>query len=169
MELVEQQLPASQSTATETDAEAETALAARLKTVTIAPAELAPTAEAVAALAVSADSAISDVSHAVSSTPVDAPQHQHAAAPTKSAGSEGPQARGALSSEGPDDDLGAMSAPEHACDDGDECVVCWEARAHIMMQPCGHICVCSGCAALLRDPLCPMCRSEVASRLVVKL
>ena len=169
VEQVEQQLPANQSAAAVTDAEAETALAARLETATIAPAEPAPTAEAAAASAVSADSAISDVSHAVSPTPGDAPQHQPAAAPIKSAGSEGPQARGALSSEGPNDDPGAMSTPEHACDDGDECVVCWEARAHIMMQPCGHICICSGCAALLRDPLCPMCRSEVASRLVVKL
>ena len=53
--------------------------------------------------------------------------------------------------------------------DDNECVICWEARAYVLMQPCGHMCVCSGYAAMLRDQLCPMCRSKVLSRLTIKV
>ena len=106
-----------------------------------------------------------DVSHASSPAPQ---QGSHAEAACKPVSSDGPSVSSSPSSDRPDDAPGVRSAPEHAFDDGAECVVCWEARACLMMQPCGHICVCSGCAAMLRDTLCPMCRTEVASRLLVK-
>ena len=79
-------------------------------------------------------------------------------------------------------DSTSLGKPAHALDseskhmhvsaddpDDEECVICWEAKSHVRMQPCGHMCVCSGCAAMLRDPLCPMCRCKVLSRLTVRL
>ena len=53
--------------------------------------------------------------------------------------------------------------------DSVECVVCWEADANVVLQPCGHMCACSGCAALLTDMLCPMCRCEVLSSITLQL
>ena len=53
--------------------------------------------------------------------------------------------------------------------DDSECVTCWEARASVLMQPCGPMCVGSGCVAMLRDHLCPMCRSNVLSRLTIRV
>ena len=35
-----------------------------------------------------------------------------------------------------------------------ECVVCWEAPANGVLQPCGHMCVCSGCIGLLSGLPC---------------
>lgn len=54
-------------------------------------------------------------------------------------------------------------------DDSMECVICWEATASVVLQPCGHLCACSRCAALLKELLCPMCRCEVLSSIIVQL
>jgi len=42
---------------------------------------------------------------------------------------------------------------------GSECVVCMEAQAVVALMPCGHRCVCEGCATVLRQ--CPMCREPI--------
>ena len=41
-----------------------------------------------------------------------------------------------------------------------ECVVCKESRKEYAFLPCGHMCVCEGCAALIQgqDRTCPLCR-----------
>mmetsp|Transcript_17088 Transcript_17088/g.47689 ORF Transcript_17088/g.47689 Transcript_17088/m.47689 type:complete len:473 (-) Transcript_17088:215-1633(-) len=40
------------------------------------------------------------------------------------------------------------------------CVVCLDSQADCALIPCGHLCLCEGCAYSLRDrtPSCPMCR-----------
>ena len=40
------------------------------------------------------------------------------------------------------------------------CVVCMEAERSHLFAPCGHLCVCEMCAALVMsgDTKCPMCR-----------
>jgi serine/threonine protein kinase len=47
--------------------------------------------------------------------------------------------------------------------DGKECVVCLAEGANVerwmMLQPCGHVCVCLGCGQGLRE--CPLCRQTV--------
>ena len=43
---------------------------------------------------------------------------------------------------------------------GTECVVCLEGEAVLAIMPCGHRCVCEGCATL-QIPRCPMCRQPV--------
>ena len=41
-----------------------------------------------------------------------------------------------------------------------ECVVCLEAKAVLAVMPCGHQCVCEGCATVQMTQ-CPMCRQPV--------
>ena len=38
-----------------------------------------------------------------------------------------------------------------------------------LQQPCGHVCTCYGCIEVLADALCPMCRCEVVSIIVLQL
>ena len=65
----------------------------------------------------------------------------------------------------------AAAEPHQAPEDLEECpecIVCWEASASIVLQPCGHLCVCLGCVELLRGDLCPMCRGQVLSRVTTE-
>ncbi len=50
-------------------------------------------------------------------------------------------------------------------DQGKECVVCKESRKEYVFFPCGHMCVCEGCAASIqgRDRKCPLCRGVSTS------
>ena len=52
-----------------------------------------------------------------------------------------------------------------------ECAICLDADASAVLQPCGHMCVCAGCARVVADPgsLCPMCRREVLASIAVPL
>ena len=50
-----------------------------------------------------------------------------------------------------------------------ECVICWDAAANVVLQPCGHVCACSGCAVVLEEALCPMCRRVVMSNIVLQM
>ena len=46
------------------------------------------------------------------------------------------------------------------------CVVCLDARKDHAIVPCGHMCVCGPCAAMLNQaghPSCPVCRGPIAS------
>jgi hypothetical protein len=54
----------------------------------------------------------------------------------------------------------AASAP----DESTLCVICRDMRINIKIEPCRHVCLCSGCSEeLLRRGrgLCPMCRAEI--------
>lgn len=42
------------------------------------------------------------------------------------------------------------------------CCICMDRPRNIFFQPCGHVCVCSECAAAVRE--CPLCRTPVAQR-----
>ena len=54
-------------------------------------------------------------------------------------------------------------------DECPECITCWEGGADVVLQPCGHLCVCSdACVELLRGAMCPMCRSEVLTKLTAE-
>ena len=46
-----------------------------------------------------------------------------------------------------------------------ECVVCKESRKDYAFLPCGHMCVCEGCAASIQgqDRKCPLCRGVSTS------
>ena len=43
-----------------------------------------------------------------------------------------------------------------------DCVVCLVNRADHVLLPCGHVCVCEGCAYLLNT--CPICRQNISER-----
>jgi hypothetical protein len=55
------------------------------------------------------------------------------------------------------DQLSMKLNDEYQCK---ECVVCQESRKEYAFLPCGHMCVCEGCAASIqeRDRNCPLCR-----------
>ena len=55
-----------------------------------------------------------------------------------------------------------------ADDESVECIICWEASANVVLQPCGHLCVCLSCVELLRGAVCPMCRGEVLSTVMTE-
>ena len=49
-----------------------------------------------------------------------------------------------------------------------ECIICWEAPANVILQPCGHLCACAGCIPLLLGLPCPMCRGKVVTSMVAQ-
>lgn len=61
----------------------------------------------------------------------------------------------------------AGSLPSAASSGGDdmECVVCMDAQRTRLIRPCGHLCLCDGCAEQLSGAAsaerCPMCRGEI--------
>lgn len=48
----------------------------------------------------------------------------------------------------------------------DACVVCLDKKKVVLIYPCGHLCVCQGCANKLEGQ-CPVCRGKVTD--VVKV
>lgn len=42
-----------------------------------------------------------------------------------------------------------------------ECVVCYDRAISTRLRPCGHVALCSECAARLRPRKCPLCRTNV--------
>ena len=58
-------------------------------------------------------------------------------------------------------------------DDGDCCVVCLDSAKTHLFVPCGHQCVCAGCAASIMalrprsSRQCPICRAQAKSMLRV--
>lgn len=50
-----------------------------------------------------------------------------------------------------------------------ECCICMEWPSDRVIQPCGHNCVCQGCADMLQNTtkLCPICRVTITEILVV--
>ena len=51
-----------------------------------------------------------------------------------------------------------------------ECIVCMENPKEIMMEQCGHVCICRQCAETMRLPTgrvkCPVCRIRAETRTV---
>jgi len=50
---------------------------------------------------------------------------------------------------------------------GEQCAVCQDKKNECAFYPCGHKCVCKGCANLLVHGLCPLCRKTVRDYIVV--
>ena len=47
----------------------------------------------------------------------------------------------------------------------EDCCICLEGECGLVMVPCGHLCLCSGCSVQYKDNKCPMCRSVVMARI----
>ena len=51
-----------------------------------------------------------------------------------------------------------------------ECIVCMENPKEVMLEPCGHVCICATCADTMRLPggrvKCPVCRIRAETRTV---
>jgi hypothetical protein len=57
-----------------------------------------------------------------------------------------------------------------AADEENMCVVCFDAPKEYAIVPCGHQCVCAGCAEQLtktRTPMCPVCRGPIRETMKV--
>mmetsp|Transcript_32493 Transcript_32493/g.71011 ORF Transcript_32493/g.71011 Transcript_32493/m.71011 type:complete len:338 (-) Transcript_32493:259-1272(-) len=56
-------------------------------------------------------------------------------------------------------------------DTGKECVICMSEARDTTVLPCRHMCMCSGCAKLLRHQTnrCPICRTMVEGLLEIKV
>jgi len=70
------------------------------------------------------------------------------------------------------ENCGASGMPgAEAGDDGKECVVCLSEPRDTTVLPCRHMCMCSGCARMLRhqNNKCPICRTVVESLLEIKV
>lgn len=58
---------------------------------------------------------------------------------------------------------GGLGSPAAVMPAGPLCIVCEEDRANVMVQPCGHLCLCSACASGIQRSgnACPMCRKDI--------
>lgn len=77
-----------------------------------------------------------------------------------------------------DDSVDVTDADDLDHDDGEvievpdclECIVCMEGQKEIMLDPCGHVCICRQCAETMRLPTgrvkCPVCRIRGEPRTV---
>lgn len=45
------------------------------------------------------------------------------------------------------------------CSQIEECVVCSDRKASVLFRPCGHMCACESCAALMKK--CVQCRGQI--------
>ena len=65
----------------------------------------------------------------------------------------------------------ATGNPEEDAMAGKECVVCLSEARDTTVLPCRHMCMCSGCARMLRHQTnrCPICRTPVESLLEIKV
>ena len=61
----------------------------------------------------------------------------------------------------------AAAAPSSSFDDDGTalpvayCIVCAMNPRDVILLTCGHVCVCSNCAALLPSNRCPVCRAHI--------
>ncbi|TNJ26465.1 Ankyrin repeat protein 2 [Giardia muris] len=53
--------------------------------------------------------------------------------------------------------------------EGMTCVICLTNPKDTLLQPCGHLCACSGCSGKLKGQSCPLCRTPVESTVKVYL
>ena len=60
--------------------------------------------------------------------------------------------------------LGGIDAKKRARDETDDlCSICLDKPRTMALVPCGHKCLCSGCASKWDKQKCPMCRKLVTS------
>ncbi|CEM39233.1 unnamed protein product [Vitrella brassicaformis CCMP3155] len=52
---------------------------------------------------------------------------------------------------------------QRAREEAIECQVCQETERSVVLQPCGHFCICQQCAQNLQPPECPLCRQVFTS------
>jgi hypothetical protein len=67
-------------------------------------------------------------------------------------------------------ELGSGSGTSHPDAEETMCVVCFDAPKDHLIVPCGHQCVCAGCAEQLtntRTPTCPVCREPIRETMKV--
>jgi hypothetical protein len=67
-------------------------------------------------------------------------------------------------------ELGSGSGTSHSDAEETQCVVCFDAPKDHAIVPCGHQCVCAGCAEQLtktRTPTCPVCREPIIQTMKV--
>lgn len=65
----------------------------------------------------------------------------------------------------------ASSSSNAEVEESSECVICMTEPRDTTVLPCRHMCLCSGCAKVLRFQAnkCPVCREAVASFLHIKV
>lgn len=49
------------------------------------------------------------------------------------------------------------------------CVVCIDKPKSVALVPCGHVCMCDGCARRSEISRCPICRHDITSTMAVFL
>jgi len=64
-----------------------------------------------------------------------------------------------------------IGADEKCSDNETPCCVCMDNRRKLLIQECGHVCLCFGCAKKLIDrhdaPVaCPMCKTKIAKKMM---
>lgn len=65
----------------------------------------------------------------------------------------------------PDHDTSVPALPDLHLWCSSECVICFEVTALLVFVPCGHVCCCQQCS--LDITLCPLCRSDIQSKVSV--
>lgn len=58
--------------------------------------------------------------------------------------------------------------PEKIYEISEECVICMSEPCNMIMVPCGHLCMCSGCSDMIAtkgNGKCPICRAAVITRI----
>jgi hypothetical protein len=50
-------------------------------------------------------------------------------------------------------------------EDENLCCICFEEEKNMVFSPCGHICTCSECSAIVND--CPICRKKIDQKIKV--
>ena len=75
-----------------------------------------------------------------------------------------------VGSTGSSNGTGAADDDDDACG-GSECVICMSEAKDTTVLPCRHMCMCSGCARVLRvqSNRCPICRQMIDSLLQIKV
>ncbi len=55
----------------------------------------------------------------------------------------------------------AAGAGDASSSASSKCSICLDNPLEVMLEPCGHVCLCRDCGDRLGDPSCPMCRAQV--------
>jgi hypothetical protein len=78
------------------------------------------------------------------------------------------QAADAAASRATDGDAataGAADAPAEyveSAETDNSCLICMDKPKNTLLFPCGHVCACDGCAAILSTQgTCPVCRAKI--------
>lgn len=95
-------------------------------------------------------------------SPGDRQRRRRVRSPSSRLGGSSPSVGEDLARTGLDQSLRQLSEDLEREREQNLCVVCWDRKRNILLRPCNHYCVCSGCLRGLRQT-CPICRKRVAS------